>query len=248
MKLLFGIILIFAMQSLVLAGNRIPIPQKQVPYEKSDIITNPVNGEKLVYNQLLVVFEPIVSKEQQFNILNDINGEVVGGSPGFDIYQIVFKNPDKSFSKLAQVQLQLEQNEHVVYAMPQNVDEEPFNRNKKLIASYSPQRTGQLMADNYNRKSVLRNSNEIQNTIKTHWSELNTCVDQLNHIVDSHHGKINFKITVSPEGKVKYARVSETNIRNKQLTICMLQKIRDWEDFPKIRGSANRQVEFEFVF
>ncbi|MFC2088547.1 AgmX/PglI C-terminal domain-containing protein [Calditrichota bacterium] len=248
MKVFLSIILLLTLQSYLFAGNRIPIPAKQIPYNKSDVITNPINGEKFVHNQLLVVFEPIISVQQQNEILESIDGKVVGGSPGFDIYQIAFENPEKSFSKLAQVQLQLEKNKHIVYAMPQNVDEQLVDKNRKLIASVSSQRTGQLMTENYRRKFSSRYSNEIQNTINRHWTDLNTCVEQLNQIVDSYHGKIKFKITVAPEGDVKYARVFETNIRNKQLTICMLQKIRRWEDFPKIRGSENRQVEFEFVF
>ena len=99
------IIFILLLTSYIFAGNRIPIPDKQISYNSEEIIANPVTGEKLVFDQMLIVFDPSINRQTQESILKEIEGDVVGGLPSFEIYQVRFNNPDRTFSKLAQVQL-----------------------------------------------------------------------------------------------------------------------------------------------
>ena len=110
MKNLFTVLFVILIYSHLFSDNRIPIPDKQVSYSKSDIIANPENDEQFVYNQLLIVFEPSADRNEQEKILESIDGEIVGGLPSYDIYQIRFENSNKSFSKLEQIQSFLEQN------------------------------------------------------------------------------------------------------------------------------------------
>jgi len=244
-KILF-IFLIFT--SYIVAGSRIPIPDKQISYKSEDVISNPVTGEKLVYNQMLIVFDPEANRQTQENILNDIEATVVGGLPSFDIYQVTFDNSDKSFSKLAQVQLKLEKNESIIFAMPQKVDGQEENKTKKLITSTSSDREGNLNSNRVNRKLTSRNNRNLEDVISGHYPGLYACVEKQNRVSDTFHGTIQFELIVEPNGSVKNASIVKSNVRDKLATTCMLNKMRKWRDFPKSPGSVNKRIEFEFKF
>jgi len=240
--------LVFLFANFLFAGNRIAIPNKQISYSGNDIISNPSNGERYVYNQLLIVFDPAVNRSQQESILNSIDGKVVGGLPAFDIYQITFDNPNKSYLKLAQVQLELEKNGNILYAMPQKIENQSSNKTKLLLASSDSERSGNLNSKNLHRKSSKPKLNRIQDTINSHLLGLNACVERQNRITDSFHGKVQFVLVVMPNGNLKSARIPRSTVKDKQVTACMLKKVRKWRDFPKSKGTENRKVEFEFAF
>lgn len=244
-KILLVLILLV---SYIFAGNRIPIPDKQISYDPEDVISNPVTGERLVYNQILVVFDPSVTRQTQEAVLDDIEGNVVGGLPSFEIYQIQFKNQDKSFSKLAQVQLKLEKNENIIFAMPQKVEGQNSDKTKELVTSTSSDREGTLDSRSVSRKLNKNSKRTVQDVISGHYPGLYNCVEKQNRVVDSYHGKISFELVVTPNGSVKNAIVISSTVRDKLITTCMLKKIRKWRDFPKGSGSQSKRIEFEFKF
>jgi hypothetical protein len=243
-----NILLLILSASITLAGNRIPIPDKQISYNSEDVISNPVTGEKLVYNQMLIVFDPSVNRQIQESILEGINAVVVGGLPSFDIYQVTFDNPDRTFSKLAQVQLKLEKNEKIIFAMPQKVNGQNSNKTKELITTSSSDREGSLNSKNINRKLANKSKRSIQDVINGHYPGLYACVEKQNRVSDSFHGKIGFELIVNPNGSVKNASITRSNIRDKIITTCMLKKIRKWRDFPKTSRNESKRIEFEFKF
>ena len=232
----------------IFAGNKIPIPDKQISYSSEDIISNPVTLEKLVYNQMLIVFDPSVNRQTQESILADIKGTIVGGLPSFDIYQVTFDNPDRSFSKLAQVQLKLEKNENVIFAMPQKVDKQNSNNTKDLITTVSSDREGSLNSKEISRKLSNKSKRSIQDVINGHYPGLYACVEKQNRVSDSFHGNINFELIVNPKGSVINVSIFRSNVKDKIITICMLKKMRKWRDFPKSSGTKNKRIEFEFKF
>ena len=246
MNKLLVILLLFTAN--IFGGNRIPIPNKQISYNTEDIIANPVTGEKLVHNQMLIVFDPSINRQAQENILEDINGDVVGGLPSFDIYQVEFDNPNKSFSRLAQVQLTLEKNNNIIFAMPQKVEDKNSLSTKKLITTASSDREGDLNSRNISRKLDRNGKRSIQEVIQGHYPGLYNCVEKKNRVDGSFHGKVKFELTVTPEGSVKNVIIAQSTIRNKIITTCMLKKIRKWRDFPRSSDSANKRIEFEFKF
>ena len=246
MKNILLVFLIFT--TYVVAGSRIPIPDKQISYNSEDIISNPVTGEKLVYNQMLIVFDPAANRQTQENILDDIEAIVVGGLPSFDIYQVIFDNSDKTFSKLAQIQLRLEKNENIIFAMPQKVDGQDENKTKKLITTTSSDREGNLNSKSVNRKLSKKNNRSLQDVISGHYPGLYACIEKRNRVSDSFHGKISFELIVTPKGSVKNASILKSNVRNKMATTCMLNKMRKWRDFPENSGTNNKRIEFEFKF
>ena len=241
-------LLLLFITTYIFAGNRIPIPDKQISYNSEDIIANPVTGEKLVYNQMLIVFDPAVNRQTQENILDDIEATIVGGLPSFDIYQVTFENPDKSFSTLAQVQLKLENNEDIIFAMPQKVDGVSSNKTKEIITTASSDREGSLNSENINRKISKKSKRSIQDVINGHYPGLYACVEKQNRVSDTFHGKISFELVVNPKGSVINASIYRTNIKDKIITTCMLKKMRKWRDFPKSSGTENKRIEFEFKF
>jgi hypothetical protein len=242
------LILILLLTSYIFAGNRIPIPDKQISYNSEDVIINPVTGEKLVFDQMLIVFDPSINRQTQESILKEIEGDVVGGLPSFEIYQVKFNNPDKTFSKLAQVQLKLEKNENIIFAMPQKVDGPNGSRTKDLVTTASSDREGSLNSSGINRKLNSNSRQSVQDVIGGHYPGLYACVEKQNRVVDSFHGKVNFELIVTPKGSVKNASVIKSNVRDKMITTCMLKKIRRWRDFPKFSGKQNKRIEFEFKF
>jgi hypothetical protein len=242
------ILLFLILTTYIISGNRIPIPDKQISFNAEDVIANPVTGEKLVYNQMLIVFDPAVNRQTQESILDDIDGTIVGGLPSFDIYQVTFENPDKSFSTLAQVQLKLENNEDIIFAMPQKVDGASTNKTKEIITTSSSDREGSLNSENINRKISKKGKRSIQDVINGHYPGLYACVEKRNRVSDSFHGKINFELVVNPKGSVINASIYRTNVKDKIITTCMLKKIRRWRDFPKSSRTENKRIEFEFKF
>ncbi len=243
-----SILLLLVFASYIFAGNRIAIPDKQISYKSEDVIANPVTGEKLVYNQMLIVFEPSANRQTQESILEQIEGDVVGGLPSFEIYQVQFNNPDRSFSKLAQIQLQLEKNENIVFAMPQKVEGQNGSRTKDLVTTKNSDREGALNSRAISRKMNSKSSRSVQDVINGHYPGLYACVEKQNRVVDSFHGRINFELIVTPKGSVKNATIIRSNVRNKLATTCMLKKMRKWRDFPKSSGRENKRIEFEFKF
>jgi len=242
------IIFILLLTSYIFAGNRIPIPDKQISYNSEEIIANPVTGEKLVFDQMLIVFDPSVNRQTQESILKEIEGEVVGGLPSFEIYQVRFNNPDRTFSKLAQVQLKLEKNNNIIFAMPQKVDGQNGNKTKDVVTTTSSDREGTLNSSGVNRKLNNNSRRTVQDVINGHYPGLYACVEKQNRVSDSFHGKINFELIVTPKGSVKNATIEKSNIRDKMITTCMLKKMRRWRDFPKYSGKENKRIEFEFKF
>jgi len=218
-----SILLFLLLTSYMFAGNRIPIPDKQISYNSEDVIANPITGEKLVYNQMLIVFEPSVNRQIQESILDGIEGDVVGGLPSFEIYQVKFNNPDKSFSKLAQVQLKLEKNENIIFAMPQKVEGQNSGRTKDLISTASSDREGTLNSRAISRKLNNNSKRSVQDVINGHYPGLYACVEKQNRVVDSFHGKINFELIVTANGSVKNASIVKNNVRDKMITTCMLK-------------------------
>ena len=243
-----SILILLFLTSYMFAGNRIPIPDKQISYKSEDIIDNPVTGEKLVYNQMLIVFEPSVNRQTQESILDEIEGDVVGGLPSFEIYQVKFNNPDRTFSKLAQIQLKLEKNENIIFAMPQKVDGQNGSRTKDLVTTASSDREGTLNSSAISRKLNNNGRRSVQDVINGHYPGLYACIEKQNRVVDSYHGKISFELIVTPKGSVKNVSIVRSNVRNKLATTCMLKKMRKWRDFPNSSGSENKRIEFEFKF
>jgi len=246
MKKLILIFILIASYSF--AGNRIPIPDKQISYNSEDVIANPVTGEKLVFDQMLIVFDPSINRQTQESILEDIEGDVVGGLPSFEIYQVRFNNPDRTFSKLAQVQLKLEKDKNIIFAMPQKVDGHNGSRTKDVVTTASSDREGSLNSNGISRKLNNKSGRSIQDVINGHYPGLYACVEKQNRVVDSYHGKINFELIVTPKGSVKNATIVKSNVRDKLITTCMLKKMRRWRDFPKFSGNENKRIEFEFKF
>ena len=73
-------------------NNRIPIPNKPATYKKNDIINDSETGDKIVNNQLILIFDENVSELQQKNILQSFGGKIVGGVPEMEVYHILFNN------------------------------------------------------------------------------------------------------------------------------------------------------------
>jgi hypothetical protein len=224
------------------ASEKIPVPQESAPYSEKFVREDEAGGDQIICNQLVVVFTEDVTRTEQQMLLQKINGEIVGGVPEMDIYQIRIPNPDASISKVKMISSEITKHKHVAHAGPRKVPTGMIN--KIDIKRTKPvKRMGTLdMAPA--ERAAPEEEDAMVSKLTEHKKNLHSCLKS----ASTHHGFIEYRITINPAGQVTGIKVLKSNFRDKNLKDCLAFKMRKWDDFPLYTKNYDRQLEFTFKF
>jgi len=230
-----GFIIILILLATNLLAGGIPIPNSEAPVKANEVVIDPYSGIQVVTNQILLVFhDQTVGLEQQ-QILDKINGKVIGGIPAKAMYQVSITNPDSSIDHINRVCSVLQKDKQVAYATPRFVG----LNGAKITASG---RKGGLDIQPGERDTGLKVKDEMSDALARNKKILQPCYN----IGKDVHGKIEFRIILSPEGEVSRVTALRSEISNRNLIKCLEYKIRKWQGFPSITDNHQRQVDFTF--
>jgi hypothetical protein len=217
-----------------MAGG-IPIPSSEAPVKPHEIVTDSFSGIQVVSNQLQIIFHEWTGSREQRRILRKVGGKVVGGIPDKSIYQVGITNPDGSIDYVNRICTLLQKEKHVAYVTPRFID---LQGNKKTICN----RKGALNIQPGARDKSLSVTDPMSDALNKNKQNLQSCFK----IEETRHGKIAFRILLSPEGNVLRVMVLKSEITDRNLVKCLEYKIRKWQGFPSIGDDQVRQIDFTF--
>ena len=232
MKGIIFFLLFFVIRSI--AGG-LPIPNAEAPAGLHEVIEDSLSGIQVVANQLEIVFHEQTGSLEQEQILKRISGKIVGGIPAKSMYQVRIANPDGSIDYINGICTFLQKEKYVAYVTPRFVD---LQSNEKTICN----RKGTLNMQPGARDISLSNSDRMSDALNKNKQNLQTCIKFEQEL----HGKIEFRIHLSPEGEVLRVMALKSEINNRNLVKCLEYKIRKWQGFPAIADNHVRQIDFTF--
>jgi hypothetical protein len=230
-----GFIIILVLLATNLLADGIPIPNSEAPVKANEVVTDPYSGIQVVTNQILLVFHDHAVRQEQEQILDKVNGKIIGGVPAKSIYQVSITNPDGSIDHINRVCTSLQKDEKVAYATPRFVE---MNVSRKTAST----RKGDLNIQPGERDRTLKVADEMSDALDRNKKILQPCYKLGKEV----HGKIEFRIILSPEGDVSRVAALKSEISNRSLIKCLEYKIKKWQGFPTITGNHQRQVDFTF--
>lgn len=215
---------------------------------KEKIITDPQTGDKLICDELFVVFKDNVDPSEQAKILADIDAKIISEMPSLGICQISFNNPDTSIKRLQHLKQQLEMNENILYVRPQKVEIKKISISEVSPKHVKLTRKGKVKFNttDLNHKNVHKKS--MQDLISAHTAGLNVCVERERRLRKSFHGEIIFYIEYSGDGNVTHAKIIRSNYKDYKFTGCLLNKVKQWRNLPRNVSGKGSHVEFTFKF
>jgi len=221
---------------------------KQYATMNGRIVTDPVSGEQVYADQLMIAFKESVAEKERQVILNNYDIKIVSSAPSLNIYHVTFNNPESNLSKLYKKRDLLVRNPHILYVYPRrllNFSEE----NEELAANEPVQRSGEITLTSLDGPALQYKPKTVDDAINQHHQALTSCIDRKKRLSKTYHGKISFRLTLSASGDVTNVRITRASIRDKQLTSCLVKKINEWRDFPADpKKRDNRTVNFSFEF
>ena len=243
MSRLFAFVVVFYLVvSSAFAQNRLPIPEQKAEIDKIYVIKNRSGDEKIVSNQVLIVFKQDVSAADQNRAIYRVNGKLVGGIPAMEIYQVEIANPAKSLDVVESVITTLTKDPSVVHAAVRKADYEGFPKiNLKTALPEGRRDLGKI--DTGERGGVKRETDPVDEVLAKHRPTLYNCVKN-----SGMSGQVTFRIRINPAGDVTRVKILKSNVKKKTLTDCMQYKIKKWDGFPKQKQKQARQVDFTFKF
>ena len=231
------------------ANNKIPIPDSAAVYDEKDIITDPETGDKIITNQLVMIFDQEVSFNQQKNILKSFSGKIAGGIPDMNVYHIQVNNAS-SISNIKSLCRSLEKNRYVLYASPRIITKSKVKK-MKINGDNTIERKGSLNLEVENQSkngTESKGVNKIQDILIANRGELIGCVKRKYNLSASYHGTILFRIAIMKTGEVSQVDILKSSVKDKIITNCLKNKIRKWKNFPKHSKKTNMQIDFTFKF
>jgi len=226
-------------------NNRIPIPEQSAPIEEIYIVEDMESGDKIVCNQILMIFKNDVTLEEQESILSSIRGKVIGGLPSMQIYQVLIDNPACTAAKVAQICENVVKNNNVIHATPRKIRSYSL---QKIEADANVKRKSKLDIEATDRAIIPDNSNTIEYSLELHRNTLNTCQKQIRKLYPNRHGEILFRIYLSPLGEVNKVKTLKSDLKDDKIINCLEYKMGTWRDFPQEPQNYERQVDFTFKY
>jgi hypothetical protein len=221
---------------------------KQYATAAARIVTDPVSGEQVYTDQLMIAFKESVAEKERKIILDNYNIKIVSSAPSLNIYHVTFSNPESNLSKLYKKRDLLERNPKILYVYPRR-QLRFSNETEELVANETVQRSGEITLTSLSGPAVQYKPKTVDDAINQHHQALTSCIDRKKRLSKTYHGKISFRLTLSASGDVTNVRITRATIRDKQLTSCLVNKINDWRDFPADpKKRDNRTVNFSFEF
>jgi phosphoribosylformylglycinamidine (FGAM) synthase PurS component len=248
MKLLLIIYSCFLFTVILAKDDRIPIPNGSPKVEEKDIITDPETGDKIVSNQVIIIFQDNVTAKQQKSVLKELNGEVIGGIPGENVYYIEVDNESSSAAKIKNICEKLQQNSFILYASPRVIS---MNKNLKMNHVEEIERKGVINLD-IDEKNDTQGKTEGENTIYdillANRGQLVSCLRRQYNLSDNYHGSFLFRIFITRSGGIADVYILESNIKDDIVRNCLKNKIKKWNNLPKHSHRNNMQIEFRLKF
>jgi len=221
--------------------DRIPIPVTEAPYAAADVVVDEDSGEKIICDQLVIVFAEDITRSEQLNVLLQISGKVVGGNPDMNIYHISFPNRRRSLSTQNNIIKKLNKNPRIEHVSARKEKSDIVGTIE--IEMKQPERKGEINMSAEGRHYTEK-KDELQEVLDANRETLLSC--KRNKGIRK--GDILFRLTISPEGELKEVKILQSNIKDKIFLNCLEYKIRQWTGFPSQNGDFDRQVEFTFKF
>ena len=210
-------------------------------YREEEIITNPDNGDKIISNQLQIIFADETTKGQRDKAISQVQGRIAGYLDDLNIYQIVVPNQKNDFDRLQSKREQLLKNK-AVYQVSFRVVE-GSGLDKIDMGKLKTQRQGQLDMQPAERKTKEQPS-EMELVLSKNKATLHSCLQQFPGV----HGQVEFRVIIGSEGAIRQVVVLQSSVRNKKITDCMKYRVNKWDDFPPEPKGFDRNLEFSFKF
>ena len=95
------------------------------------------------------------------------------------------------------------------------------------------------------KAKLTRNAEQVQAIINSHRPAIIDCYKQLLRTQPSVKGKVEVRFAIDPDGHVLWAEVVDSTITDQAMLACLLQRIRQWNDFgygdPSVASQVFRQ-------
>jgi hypothetical protein len=242
MKVQICIISLILMYATILMGQEdFPGIQGPAPYKEGEIIVNPDNGDKIICNQLQIIFVDNLNREQKSSALKKVNGKMAGYLEDLDIYQIIITNPKCDFNELKKQREKLIHNK-LVYQVSYRVVE-GSGLDKIDVGKLKPKRQGQLDMQPAERKKK-EEPTQMELALNKNKATLHSCLQQFPGV----HGQVEFRVIIDENGSVSQVVILQSTVSNKKITDCMKYKVGKWHDFPPEPRGFDRNLEFSFKF
>jgi len=245
MKLKVLLIILIFITNLFSVVERIPVPEKSADIDKNYITLDSVSGENIACNQILLVFQTNVTRQQQEKILSSIDGAIIGGVPSLDIYQVSIPNPDCSANKVLQICERLQRNLMIVVASPRKENDERFS---KVNTKTYIKRKSSLDMEATDRVMEPADTNSITSTMEKKRQTLADCQKQIRKFYPKKHGELLFRIYLSPLGAVTKVKTLKSDLKDDKIIHCFEYKMGTWDGFPEENMKFERQVEFTVTY
>lgn len=222
--------------------------QTQYASLSEKIVTDPSSGDKVYIDQLMIAFRESVSEKERLSIIKNYNIKILSSAPSLNIYHVAFANPEGSLNKLFKKRSLLERNSKILYACPRR--HITFsNASANLLKDQNLQRSGEITLSQLNGGSDKYKPKTVNEAINQHQDALSSCIQRKNRLAKNYHGKISFRLDLDAKGNVIRVHIVKTSINDKQLTSCLLKKVKAWRDFPADpKKRDQRTVNFTFEF
>jgi hypothetical protein len=217
------------------------IPKKPADYLDSEVIVNPDNGDRIICNQLQVIFKSEIPDDQKQSAIKKVKGRMAGYLDDLDIYQIIVQNRNCDFQILKSQREKLEK-DRTIYQVSYRVVE-GSGLDKIDVTRLKPKRHGQLDMQPAERKTREAPS-EMELALNQNKATLHTCLTQFPGV----HGQMEFRIIIDEQGAVRQTVVLQSSVKNKKITDCVKYKVGKWEGFPEEPKGFDRNMEFTFKF
>jgi hypothetical protein len=245
MRLTVLLIILIPLTNLFSGVERIPVPEKSADIDANYVTVDSVSGENIACNQVLIVFQTNVTRQQQERILSSINGAIIGGVPSLDIYQVSIPNPDCSAQKVLKTCERLQKNLMIVVASPRKENDERF---AKVNTKTYVKRKSLLDMDAADRVMEPEDTNSIATTMAKKKQTLSDCQKQIRKFYPKKHGELLFRIYLSPLGAVTKVKTLKSDLKDDKIIHCFEYKMGTWNGFPEERMKFERQVEFKVTY
>jgi TonB family protein len=250
MKYLINMLLILSIctTALIAGGKKDNTDQVQFASLTNKIVTDPTNGDKVYVDQLMIAFKESVTKKEKDLLTKNYNIKILSSAPSLNIYHVAFANPDASLKRLHKKRELLERNSKVLYAAPRrHVDFR--NASANMLKDQSIERSGEITITQLNGDPDKYKPKTVNEAIKRHQDALSSCIKRKYRNSKNYHGKVSFRLTLNANGDVTGVHIVKTSTRDKQLTSCLLKKVKAWRNFPADPKKRNkRTINFTFEF
>ena len=240
--LMTSITLILLLGSLVQAKNK---STGETRINDDSTVINPITGEQVIANQLMLTFENDVTESCILQLLQSNELKILSYSPAMHIYHVGLTKHPTDFQYLSDLQIRLESRKEISYV---NLCKVFSGQSGELDFSQgaSPRRKGTITLNESQMPLIEDRPLTVNGTILKHKPALISCLGRSGQQAKKSSGMVTFQIIVSAGGEVERAQIIKTTVSNKNIVRCLLNKIRNWKDFPAGKNTSTVSFTFEF--